>query len=38
MFDSLSDRFDAIFSKLKNRGKITERDIDDVAREIRLTP
>jgi len=36
MFDSLSDRFDAIFSKLKNRGKITERDIDDVAREIRL--
>ena len=36
MFDSLSDRFDAIFNKLKNRGKITERDIDEVAREIRL--
>ena len=30
------DRFDAIFSKLKNRGKITERDIDEVAREIRV--
>ena len=36
MFDALSDRFDAIFNKLKNRGKITEREIDEVAREIRL--
>ncbi|MSO37348.1 MAG: signal recognition particle protein [Acidimicrobiia bacterium] len=36
MFDSLSDRLDGIFSRLRNRGKLTERDIDEVAREIRL--
>ncbi|HEY7438597.1 MAG TPA: signal recognition particle protein [Acidimicrobiia bacterium] len=36
MFDSLSDRFDGIFSRLRSRGKLTDKDIDDVAREIRL--
>ncbi len=36
MFDSLSDRFEGIFTRLRGRGKLTERDIDDVAREIRL--
>jgi signal recognition particle subunit SRP54 len=36
MFDSLSDRFEAIFTRLRGRGKLTERDIDEVAREIRL--
>ncbi len=36
MFDALSDRFDGIFSKLRSRGKLTEADIDAVAREIRL--
>jgi len=36
MFDSLSDRFDGIFKRLRGRGKLTEKDIDDVAREIRL--
>src|SRR3954449_9814151 len=36
MFDSLSDRFEGIFKRLRGRGKLTERDIDDVAREIRL--
>lgn len=36
MFDSLSDRFDTIFNKLRSRGKLTDRDIDEVAREIRL--
>ena len=36
MFDALSDRFDGIFSRLRSRGKLTEADIDAVAREIRL--
>ena len=36
MFDSLSDRFDGIFTRLRGRGKLTEKDIDEVAREIRL--
>ncbi|MFZ4515456.1 MAG: signal recognition particle protein [Acidimicrobiia bacterium] len=36
MFDALSERFDSIFNKLRSRGKLTERDIDEVAREIRL--
>ncbi len=36
MFDALTDRFDGIFSRLRSRGKLTEADIDAVAREIRL--
>ena len=34
MFDALSDRLDGIFSRLRNRGRMTERDIDEVTREI----
>ena len=36
MFDSLSDRFEGIFKRLRSRGVLTEKDIDEVAREIRL--
>ncbi len=36
MFDALSDRFDGIFKRLRGRGKLTDRDIDEVAREIRV--
>jgi signal recognition particle subunit SRP54 len=36
VFDSLSDRLDGIFSRLRNRGRLTERDVDEVSREIRL--
>ncbi|MEJ5255520.1 MAG: signal recognition particle protein [Acidimicrobiales bacterium] len=36
MFDALSDRFDAIFKRLRGRGKLTEADVDEVLREIRL--
>ncbi len=36
MFDALSDRFDGIFKRLRSRGKLTDRDIDEVAREIRV--
>ncbi|HEX2737112.1 MAG TPA: signal recognition particle protein [Acidimicrobiia bacterium] len=36
MFDALADRFDGIFQRLRSRGKLTEKDIDEIAREIRL--
>jgi signal recognition particle subunit SRP54 len=36
MFDALTERFDGIFTRLRSRGKLTEADIDAVAREIRL--
>ncbi|MCB9388097.1 MAG: signal recognition particle protein [Acidimicrobiia bacterium] len=36
MFDALSSRFDGIFARLKSRGKLTESDVDDAMREIRL--
>ena len=36
MFDALSDRFDGIFKRLRGRGKLTDKDIDEVAREIRV--
>ena len=36
MFDALSDRFDGIFKRLRSRGRLTEKDIDEVAREIRV--
>ena len=36
MFDTLSDRFDGIFSRLRSRGRLNEKDVDEVAREIRL--
>lgn len=36
MFDALSDRFDGIFTRLRSRGRLSEQDVDEVAREIRL--
>jgi signal recognition particle subunit SRP54 len=36
MFDSLTDRFEGIFKKLRGKGKLSEADVDAVAREIRL--
>ena len=36
MFDALADRFDGIFKRLRSRGRLSERDIDEVAREIRV--
>ena len=36
MFDSLSDRFDGIFSRLRKRGTLSATDVDEVLREIRL--
>ena len=36
MFESLSAKLDGIFSRLRGRGKLTESDIKDATREIRL--
>ncbi len=36
MFDSLSDRFDGIFTRLRGKGSLTAADVDEVLREIRL--
>jgi signal recognition particle subunit SRP54 len=36
MFDTLSDRFDDIFRRLRGRGRLTEKQVDEVLREIRL--
>ncbi|MCD4751771.1 MAG: signal recognition particle receptor subunit alpha, partial [Anaerolineaceae bacterium] len=36
MFESLSGRLDQVFSSLRRRGKLSEQDVDDAMREIRL--
>ena len=36
MFESLTDRFDGIFSRLRGKGRLSEADVDEVLREIRL--
>jgi signal recognition particle subunit SRP54 len=36
VFDTLSERFEGIFRKLRSRGRLSEADVDEVAREIRL--
>ena len=36
MFDSLSERLDSAFKKFKGRGKLTESNIEDGLREVRL--
>src|ERR1700735_2399832 len=36
MFESLTDRFDAIFTRVRGRGRLSEADVDDALREIRL--
>jgi signal recognition particle subunit SRP54 len=36
MFESLTDRFDSIFSRMRRRGTLSEADVEEVLREIRL--
>ncbi|MDE3077762.1 MAG: signal recognition particle protein [Chloroflexota bacterium] len=36
MFDALSDRLQAVFDKLRGKGKLTEEDVDAALREVRL--
>lgn len=36
MFDALAERFEGIFTRLRSRGRLSERDVEEVTREIRL--
>lgn len=36
MFDALTDKFDGIFSRLRNKGVLTEADVDEALKEIRV--
>ena len=36
MFESLSDRFNGIFTKLRGKGRLKEADVDATLREVRL--
>ena len=36
MFEALSDRFEGIFKRLRNSGRLTEAEVDEVLREIRV--
>ena len=35
MFDTLSDRFEGIFRRLRGKGRLSEADVDEVLKEIR---
>ncbi len=36
MFDNLSDRLDSVFKKLKGHGTLTENNIEDGLKQVRL--
>lgn len=36
MFESLSDKLGAVFKRLSGKGKLTEKDVDEAMREVRL--
>jgi signal recognition particle subunit SRP54 len=36
MFEALSDRFEGIFKRLRGRGRLSDADVDEVLREIRV--
>ncbi len=36
MFDALTDKLTAVFQRLGNRGRLTEKDVDEALREVRL--
>ncbi|MEA1904085.1 MAG: signal recognition particle protein [Actinomycetota bacterium] len=36
MFDTLTQRFESVFSGLRGKGKLSEKDIDQALREVRL--
>ncbi len=36
MFDTLSTRFESVFSRLRGKGRLSEKDIDDALREVRV--
>ena len=36
IFESLSDRLQATFKKLRGHGKLTEKDVNEAMREVRM--
>ncbi|MEX1124224.1 MAG: signal recognition particle protein, partial [Acidimicrobiia bacterium] len=36
MFDTLTKRFEGVFSSLRSKGRLSEKDIDEALREVRL--
>ncbi len=36
MFEALSDRFEAIFTRLRGKGRLSQADVDEALREVRL--
>ena len=36
MFDSLSERLSGTFDRLRGKGRLTESDVDEALREVRL--
>ena len=36
MFETLSDKLGAVFKRLSSKGKLTEKDVDEALREVRL--
>ena len=36
MFDTLTDRFDAILTRLRGRGRLGDAEVNEVLREIRV--
>ncbi len=36
MFDTLSDRLSATFDRLTGRGVLTEKDVDEALRDVRV--
>ncbi len=36
MFETLSDKLGSVFKKLSSKGKLTEKDVDEALREVRL--
>src|SRR5687768_10460228 len=36
MFESLSDRFEGIFTRMRGKGRLGEAEVDEVLKEIRL--
>ena len=36
MFDALTDKLTAVFQRITNRGRLTEKDVDEALREVRV--
>ena len=36
MFEALSEKLNAVFSRLSGKGRLTEKEVDDGLREVRL--